>query len=73
MIQFALCEQAFIKIDKKPIQNRKSRTMLLFKTYTLEFEFDRHLEHIGSYQGMQSGLAVSVVGEFSTFEIFMQR
>ena len=30
--------------------------MLLFKTYTLEFEFDRHLEHMVSYQGTWSGL-----------------
>ena len=43
--------------------------MLLFKAYTLEFEFDRHLEHMVSYQGTQSGLAVFVVGEFGNFEI----
>ena len=41
--------------------------MFLFKTYTLELEFDRHLEHMISYQAMQSGLPVFVVGE-----IFMQ-
>ena len=46
--------------------------MFLFKTYTLEFEFDRHLEHIVSYQGMQSGLPVFLAGEFGTFEIFMK-
>ena len=46
--------------------------MLLFETYALEFEFDRHLEHMISYQGMQSGLPVFFVGEFGTFEIFMQ-
>ena len=40
--------------------------------YTLEFEFDRHLEHMVSYQGMQSGLPVFVVGKFGAFEIFMQ-
>ena len=38
--------------------------MLLYKMYTLEFEFGRHLEHIVSYQGMQSGLSVFLVGEF---------
>ena len=46
--------------------------MLLFETYTLEFEFDRHLEHMVSYRGMQSGFPVFVVGEFGAFEIFMQ-
>ena len=39
MIQIALCEQASIKICKKPIQNHQSKTVLLFKTYTVEFEF----------------------------------
>ena len=48
--------------------------MLLFKTNTLEFEFDRYLEHMVSYQGMQSGLAVFLAGgEFGAFEIFMQK
>ena len=28
--------------------------MLLFKTYTLEFGFNRHVEHIVSYEGMQN-------------------
>ena len=42
------------------------------KTCTLEFEFDRHLGHMVSYRGMQSGLPVSVVGEFRAFEICMQ-
>ena len=42
------------------------------KTYTLEFEYNRQLKHMVSYQGMQSGLPVFVVGEFSVFEIFMQ-
>ena len=46
--------------------------MLLFRTYTLEFEFDRHFEHMISYQGMQSWLPVFPVGEFSAVEIFMQ-
>ena len=47
--------------------------MLFFKTYTLEFEFDRHLEHVVRYQGIQSGLPLFLVGEFGTFEIFMQK
>ena len=72
MIQGASCEQALEKINKKLIQ-RQSKTLLLFKTYTLEFEFDRHLEHMVSYQGMQSGLPVFLVGEFGTLEIFMQK
>ena len=43
--------------------------------YTVEFEFDRQLAHIVSYQGMQSVLPVFVVVvvEFGTFEIFMQK
>ena len=44
--------------------------MLLFKKYTLEIEFDRHLEHMVSYRGMQSGLPVFVAGKFGTFKIF---
>ena len=36
------------------------------------FEFDRHLEHMVSYQGMQSRLPVFAVGEFDAFEIFVQ-
>ena len=48
--------------------------MLLFKMYTLKFEFDRHLVHMVSYPGMQSGLLqVFLVGEFGTFETFMQK
>ena len=47
--------------------------MFLSKTPTLEFEFDRHLEHMVNYQGMQTGLPVFLVGEFGTFEIFMQK
>ena len=46
--------------------------MLTFKTYTLEFEQDRHLQHMVSNQGMQSGLPVFFVGEFGAFEVFMQ-
>ena len=69
-MQVALYERALIKTDRKPIRNHFSKTLLLFKTYVLEFEFDRHLEHMVSYQGMQSGLPVFLVGEFGTFEIF---
>ena len=46
--------------------------MLLFKAYTLEFEFGRYLEHMASYQGMQSGLSVFLVGKFGAFDIFKQ-
>ena len=69
MIQVASCEQASIKTNWKPLQNHQSKTLLLFKTYTLEFEFDRHLKHMFSYQEMQSGFPVFLVGEFGTFEI----
>ena len=61
-----------MKTNKKTIQNHQSKTMLLFKMYTLEFEFDRHLEHMVNYQGMQSGLPVFLFCEFGDFEIFMQ-
>ena len=46
--------------------------MLLFRMYTLKFEFDRHLENMVSYQGMQSGLPVFLVAEFDALEIFVQ-
>ena len=72
MVQVASCEQALMKANKKPIQNHKGKTMLLFKMYTLGPEFDRHLEHMVSYQRMQSGLLMFLVGEFGAFEIFMQ-
>ena len=72
MMQVASCEQALIKTNRKSIQNHQSKTMLLFKSYTLESEFDRYLEHKVSYQGMQSGLPVLLVSEFGTFEIFCQ-
>ena len=32
--------------------------------YTLECDFDRHLDHMVSYQEMQSGLLMFLVGEF---------
>ena len=68
MIQVSSGEQALIKTNtnRKPIQTHQSKT-----TYTLEFEFDRHLEHMVRHR-MQSGLYVFVVGEFGAFEIFMQ-
>ena len=47
--------------------------MLVFETGILEFEFDRHLKHMVSYHGVQSGLLVFLVGEFGVFEIFMQK
>ena len=71
MIQVASCEQALIKTNSKQIQNSQSKTMLLFKKYTLKFEFNRHLEPMASYHVIQSGLPVFLVGEFSTFEISM--
>ena len=66
VIQVAWCEQALIKTNRKLIQNHQSKKVLLFKTFTLEFDFDRHLEHMVSCQGMQSELLVFA------FEIFMQ-
>ena len=45
--------------------------MLLFKRSILEFSFDRHLEHIVSYQDAE-WLSVFLVGEFGALEIFMQ-
>ena len=41
-----------MKTNRKPIQNQESKTVVLFRTCTLEFEFNRHLEHMVSYQGM---------------------
>ena len=61
-----------MKTNKKPIQKHQSKTMLLFKTYKLQFEFDRHLEHMASYQRMQSGFPVFLVGKFGALEVFMQ-
>ena len=71
MIQVASCEQALLKTNRKPFQNHQSKAMLLFKTYTLEFEFDIHLKHMVSYQGVQSGLPVFLVAEFGTL-IFLK-
>ena len=70
IIQVSSFEQALIKTNWKPIQNDQSKTMLLFKTYTLEFEFDRHIKHMVSYQGMQSGLLVFLVREFGYLRDF---
>ena len=66
--KFSSREQALIKTNRKPSQNHQSKTMLLFKMYTLEFEFDKHLEHMVSYQRMLSWLPVFLVGKFGTFE-----
>ena len=66
-----------MKTNTKPIQNLPN---------TLEFEFERHLEHMVSYQEMQSGLTVflveanSVLSRFSckcdwqslAFHVFLQ-
>ena len=70
MAQVASCEQALIKTNRKPIQNHHNKTLLVFKQFTLEFEFGRHLEHMFSYHGIQSGLPVFIVGEFGTVVIF---
>ena len=51
MIQVSSCEQALIKTNWKPIQSHQNKAMLLFKTYTLDFEFNRHLEYmVGNMQ-----------------------
>ena len=55
------------------VQNHQSKILPLFKADTLKFEFDRHLKHIISYQGMQGRLPMFLVGEFGNFEIFMQK
>ena len=74
MIQVASCEQASIKTNRKPAQNHQSKKLLFFlKTFTLEFKFDRHFEHMFSCQRMQSGLPVFLVGEFGIFETFLQK
>ena len=73
MMQVASCEQALIKTNMKPTQNQQSKTVLLFKTYTVEFELNRQFEHMVSYQGMQGEIPVFLVGEFGTFEIFIQK
>ena len=73
IIQVISCEQARYISNRKPIQNHQSKTMLLFETYTRKFELDRHLEHMVNYQGMQNGLPMFLVGEFGTFEIFVQK
>ena len=70
MIKVASRELTLIKTSRKPIQNHQSKTLLLFKTFTLELEFDRHLEHMFSYQGTQSGLPAFLVGEFGTSVVF---
>ena len=71
IIQVASCRQTLIKTNWKPIQNRQSKTVFPFKAYTLDCKFDRHLEHMVSYQGIQGGLPVFLVGELGTFVSFM--
>ena len=44
-------QSTVIKTNRKPIQ-MQGKTLLLFKTNTLEFGFDRHLQHRASYHGM---------------------
>ena len=56
MIQGASCEQALIKANRKSVEIHQSKARLFFKTYTLEFKFDRYLEHMVSYQDVHSGL-----------------
>ena len=70
MIQVAWREQA-LKNKQETNSKPTKQKMLLFKVYTLKFEFHRHLEHMVSYQGMQSGLPVCLLRKLGTFEIFM--
>ena len=72
MIQVASREQALIKQIENQFKTTRAKQYFFSKTYTLEFECDRHLKHMVSYQGMQSGLPVFLVGEFGTLKIFMQ-
>ena len=72
MIQVASCEQASIE-KKETIQKHQSKTLLPFKTFTLEFEFDKHLKHMFICQGMWNGLPLFLVGKFGTSEIFFAK
>ena len=72
MIQVASCEQALIKINGKPIQNHQSKTMFLFKHTHLNLSLTDIWSTMVTYQGMQNGFFMFVVGEFNAFEIFMQ-
>ena len=71
MIQVASCEQAFIKTNRKPIENYQTKSMFLLKRTHLNLSLtdtrDRHPEHC---QGMQSGLPVFAAGELGAFKIF---
>ena len=58
MIQVASCEQASIKTKKETDSKPPEQNNASFKRKTLEFGFDRHLEHMVSNQGMQGGLPV---------------
>ena len=54
------------------IQNHQSKTMLVFKTNTLEFELT-HTANMVSYQGMPSGLPLFLVGVNSALSRFSRK
>ena len=50
LLSNSLIHRSFLCFQsKKQIRNHQSKTVLLFKTYTLEFEFHWHLEHMGHF------------------------
>ena len=49
------------------------KAVLLFKRYTLEFEFDRHLVLMVSYQGMESVRRVFIVDDSALSGYFLQK
>ena len=51
-----------LKINWKPILNHQSEAMFFLKANTLKFVFDRYLEHMVSYQEMQSAFPMFLVG-----------
>ena len=75
IVQVALCERTLIKQTGN--QFKTTRAKQCQNEHTLESQFDRHLEHMASYQGMQSGLLVGLlvflVGVFGALEIFKQK
>ena len=73
MIQVASYEQALIKRNWKLIHNHQSKKCFSSKHRHRNLSLtDIDLEHMVSYQGMQSGLPVFLNGEFGTIEIFLQ-
>ena len=52
------------KPKERQIRNQFKITRVKQCFFSSKFEFDRHLEHMVSYHGMQSGLLVFLVGEF---------